>query len=327
MAIEVLEGGLLASVQDLGRTGWAKFGVPRSGAMDEFALRAANRLVGNPDSAAGIEIGPAGFKFRLSGTAVIAVCGADFTLSVDGESKPLWKSIFTRNGQIIEIQPNASGVWAEIACSGGVQVPLLMHSRSTYLRGGFGGYQGRTLQSGDSIQIGGYADRREFMPCWLPPAARPRYHKTLRVRVVEDGQHEFFSPQTRQQFYQQAYTVNPASDRVGYRLISLPLPHDRVGEMLSAGMLPGTIQVAADRQPMVMMADSPPSGGYPRIAAVIRADLGLMAQCPPGSGQVYFQPVEVSEAHQAYRSLLECLNKIESLDDEHVGTEWAGATR
>ncbi len=328
MALEVIDAGFLSSVQDLGRSGWAKFGVPRSGAMDEFALRCANRLAGNPDAAAGIEVGPGGLKIRLSQVSVVAVCGTGFSLTLDGDPKPLWMSLSVRRGQIIELKPDGSGVWAVLAICGGVQIPAVMGSRSTYLRGGFGGHKGRALLNDDFLLSGDAATNWQDIGCrWLPPGARPVYSPSALVRVVEDAQREDFSPDTREQFYRQEYVVQPASDRIGYRLVGAALSHGRAGEMLSAGMLPGTIQVPADQQPIVMLADCPTSGGYPRIATVIRADLGLLAQCVPGSGQIRFQPVEVAQAQRAYREMVERLERIEPMDEEEIDAHWAGATR
>ncbi len=328
MAVEVIDGGYLATVQDLGRTGWAKFGVPRSGAMDEFALRAANCLVGNPESAAGIEVGPGGLKLRFLLSTLIAVCGAGFSLTLDGVPKPLWFSSVIQEGQVAELQPDGSGAWVELAIHGGVQVPIVLGSRSTYLRGGFGGQQGRVLTRGDRLSTGKVAANwRSFAGRWLPPAERPGYSRSVHVRVIEAAQFRYLSPQIREFFYRQVYSVHPASDRIGYRLMGEALPHGNNVEMLSTGMLPGTIQVPTDRQPIVMLADCPTSGGYPRIATVIRADLGLLAQCAPGSGQVCFQPVEVAQAQLAYREMLQRLERIVTFEDDDMIIHWAGATR
>lgn len=309
MALEVLEGGLLTTVQDLGRYGYQRFGVPVAGAMDPFALQAANILVGNDLSEAALEMTIVGPTLRATESCLIAVTGADLSLRVNGRPLPSWMAIFVRRGWIIEFGQRKSGCRAYLAVAGGIDVPPIMGSKSTYLRGGFGGFKGRALKEGDLIPTGQPA----FHPLSLagkefPPNRIPKYSDTPEVHVVLGPQDDYFTEEGIATFLSSEYKVSPTSDRMGYRLQGPEIAHKGGADIISDGIALGSVQVPADKQPIVMMADHQTTGGYPKIATVINADIPLLAQCLPGSSMVTFKATTVEEAQDRYREMARALS-------------------
>lgn len=305
MSLEILEVNGLATLQDAGRTGWRKFGVPASGAMDPFAFRAANLLAGNDPHCAAVEIGLGGIALRALHDCVVSVAGVGFALSIYIWDFPLWSSYYARSGWTIRLNKLDSGVWAYLAISGGVQTPLVLGSSSTYLRGAFGGLDGRRLQAGDVLRSGiPSRPLNELAARTLPESARPAYSDHPTMDVVMGPQEKYFTDDSTAIFMSQAYEVSPTSDRMGYRLEGPALVHRDKVELVSEGMTMGTIQVPANGQPIVMMADSPTTGGYPKIGTVVRADLPLLAQCAPGKGRIRFRRTTVAQAQEKARGLM-----------------------
>lgn len=316
MALQVDLPGALTTVQDLGRTGFERFGVPVSGAMDTWALRAANALVGNPPAAAALELGFDGLTASPTVDVALALTGAGpLAVRVNGRPMPVWTTLFVRARQTVEVSKLPSQ-WAYLAVRGGIDVPLVLGSRATYLRGGFGGWLGRALQPGDLLPLGPPPDPR-------PPAAlagrllaeanRPPYAEALTVEVVLGPQLGAFSQAALAAFLTATFTVTTEADRMGYRLAGPALTPAR-GDLLSEGMALGAIQVPAGGQPIVMLADRPTTGGYPKIATVTRADVPLLAQCPPGQGQLRFRATSVAAAHGRYQDRLARLSRIEEVE-------------
>ncbi len=306
--VEVLAPGLLTTVQDLGRTGYARYGVPAAGAMDAFAARAANRLVGNADDAPVLECtlaGPA-LRFPASG-ALLAVTGADLSPRLDGQELPGWTACAAPPGSTLKFGKRQAGLRAYLAIAGGFRVRPVLGSAATYLRGPFGGHAGRALQAGDRLPLGAApGDRARLAGHKLPPAARPAYSREPVVRVVLGPHAERFTADALDALLGAAYTVGPASDRMGYRLQGPPLPRHEPADILSQGMPLGGVQVPGDGQPIILLADHQTTGGYPLIATVIRADLPLVAQLAPGD-RLRFHAVSVAEAQAAYRQQLAAL--------------------
>lgn len=305
MSLRVLEPGFLATVQDLGRTGNEAMGVPVSGAMDVFALRAGNTLVGNPAASAGLEFTLQDLVLLAETDCLVALTGTGYELEVDGRSLPAWMAVAVRRRWVIRLREVAGGGWGYLAVNGGIATPPVMGSRATYLRGGFGGLEGRVLQSGDVLPLGAFdpavftlGGRR------LPPDRRPAYARQVTVEVVLGPQADFFTPEGIEIFQSSEYGVTQISDRMGYRLEGAPLRHKQGADILSEGVCFGSIQVPPNGQPIVLMADRQTAGGYAKIATVISADLPLMAQCPPGKGQVRFRAVSIPAAHAKYRAML-----------------------
>ncbi len=326
--IEILDAGFYSSIQDLGRVGWEQFGVPRSGAMDEFALRAANRLVGNPDDSACIEVGLGGFQFVALNQVRIAVCGKGFSCCVDGKRMSLWQSIVVQKGQVVQVGHEGGGMWAVIAFQGGIDVKSVMDSCSTCLVGGFGGWFGRLLKQGDCLPIGKPNKILERLSNrFYPFEVIPSYRTDPVLRVVV-GPHSYLMEQdVYAQFFQKTYTLSTSSNRTGYRLQGEAVVSKLSGELVSLGMLPGAIQLPPQGEPIVMMADSPTSGGYPIVAVVIRADLPILAQCEPLKSQIRFRPVSVKQAREAYLALFKSLDLYENNSNLSELWEWAGSVQ
>jgi KipI family sensor histidine kinase inhibitor len=297
-SLVVIEGGFLTTVQDVGRFGWARFGVPPSGPMDPFALRAANILVGNPPHATGLEITLVGPALRATHECLIAVCGTEFDLRVGDLPVPAWHAVYVRAGQEIRFGQRRSSARAYLAVSGGIALPSFLGSRATYLPGNFGGLEGRALQAGDQLPLGprGNDLATRAGKAW-PHSSRPAYSPRPALRVVLGPQADYFTPEGLAAF-ESEYEVTPASDRMGYRLSGPRVAHRDAVEIVSDGVVTGSVQVPGDGQPIVMMADHQTTGGYPKIATVIRADLPLLAQCLPGD-RVRFRPVSIAEAQAA----------------------------
>ena len=313
MALEVLRAGGLATAQDLGRFGYQRFGVSPSGAMDGYALCAANLLVKNSLQTAGLEIGLAGLALAATDAGLMAVTGAGCELRLQGRPRPLWTALFVQAGWTIELARTDGGCWAYLAVAGGVQTPLMLDSRATYLRGRFGGHEGRALQAGDILPTGAasppasaLAGRR------ISPAQRPAYSDTPTVDIILGPQTEAFTAEGLHTFLSSEYAVSAASDRMGYRLEGAPITHRAGADIVSDGLVTGAVQIPANGQPLVMMSDRPTTGGYPKIAAVISADLPLLAQSAPGTGRVRFRATTVETAQARYRQLMNSLqNSVE----------------
>jgi antagonist of KipI len=297
--IQVIEPGFLTTVQDAGRFGWARFGVPPSGPMDGRAFRAANALVGNPARAAGLEITLAGPVLQADRELLIAVCGAEFELWVGGLRVPTWHAVYVRPGGEIRFGDCLRGARAYLTVAGGVDVPTCLDSRSTCLAGHFGGLEGRALRRGDRVPLGAPQPDLAIRAgqAW-PRAARPIYAPNPVLRVVLGPQDDHFAPEGLAAFLASEYELTPSCDRMGFRLSGAPIARRDSAELVSDGVVMGSVQIPGDGQPIVMMADHQTTGGYPKIATVIRADLPLLAQCRPGD-RVRFRAVGIAEAQAA----------------------------
>jgi antagonist of KipI len=311
MSLEVIDVGGLVTIQDTGRRGWRKFGVPTSGPMDMFAFQAANTLVGNSSDCAALEIGLGDVVFRALQDCVIAVAGAGYKLSVYIWDFSLWSSFFVRAGWKISLTNTDHGMWAYLAISGGVQTQFVLRSRSTYLRGGFGGFDGRQLQAGDVIKtVNSSHLYSELAARTLPTEARPLYSPHPSIDVILGPQTKHFTDESIETFLSGEYSVTLNSDRMGYRLEGPPLTQRGNKELISEGMTSGAIQVPSNGLPIVIMADSPSTGGYPKIGAVTSADLPLLAQCVPIQSRIRFRETAVTKAQEKYRAVFEGLQKI-----------------
>jgi KipI family sensor histidine kinase inhibitor len=301
--IEVIAPGFLTTVQDAGRSGHQRFGVPVSGAMDAFALRAANALVGNAPDSAALEITVAGPTLRFAADALVAITGGDLQPALNSRDAPMWTSLYVRAGSLLEFGARRNGCRAYLAIAGGIVTTPVINSQSTYLAGGFGGCGGRALQAGDVLAIG---ETRAHLPSLagrvLPEEQRPAYRDDPAVRVVLGPQDDFFARQVIETFFAQLFEVSATSDRMGLRLQGALLPHKGASEIVSNGVALGAIQVPPNAQPIILMADRQTAGGYPVIATVIRADIPLLAQCLPGQSRVRFRAVAIEEAQAIYRA-------------------------
>jgi biotin-dependent carboxylase-like uncharacterized protein len=294
--VEVLQPGLLTTVQDGGRAAHRRVGVSGAGPMDARAHAAANRAVGNPPGAAGLECTVVGPALAFRAPVRFAVAGADLGALLDRADLGVWPvplsaSILARPGNVLRFTGAHAGFRAYVALQGGIDVPAVLGSRATDLGSAFGGFAGRPLAASDRLAVGradgGGAAARESAP--EPLAA------SVTVRVVLGPQADHFDAATRDAFLGERWRVSALSDRVGCRLEGPPLRHAGPAEILSDGMVPGSIQVPPDGHPIVMTADGPTTGGYPKIATVVTADLPLLGQLVPGEGEVRFEAVVIED--------------------------------
>ena len=311
MSLEVIDASGLATIQDSGRTGWRRFGVPTSGPMDVFAFRAANALAGNTATSAVIEIGLGDITFQALRDCVISVAGVGYALSIYIWDFPLWSSYYVRSGWTIRLNKLDSGMWAYLAISGGVHAQLMLGSRSTYLRGHFGGLNGAQLQVGDILRSETpLRASNELAARSLRPKVLPAYSDNPIVDVILGPQEKYFTNESIAAFMEQEYSISATSDRMGYRLEGAKLMHRNKVELISEGMTMGAIQVPSSGLPIVIMADGPPTGGYPKIGAVASADLPLLAQCVPNKSRIRFRETSVTRAQKKYRALMGGLGMI-----------------
>jgi antagonist of KipI len=282
----VVEPGLLTTVQDLGRPGWGAWGVPSSGALDEESLRLANRLVGNPPGAAALEVTLSGPVLKAVGDLEFAVVGGPFG-PAPGEV------LRVGDGQALSLAAGPGAVRAIVAVRGGIDVPPVLGSRSTCVSARFGGFQGRRLQKGDVLSVG---------PPSGPPmpgranVPRPPVGDVV-LRAMPGPQEDFFEPDARAAFWSGTYRILPESNRMGIRLAGASLGFIETAALASEATAPGAVQITADGQPIVLLADRPTTGGYPKIATVAAVDLGLLARTAPGR-QVRFERIPVQQARK-----------------------------
>jgi antagonist of KipI len=301
MSIRVLRPGLLTTLQDLGRWGKQRYGVVVGGAMDPFALRMANLLVGNDEGVAALEMTLLGPTLQFQQDSLIALCGGEFHAKLDNNTLPTWRPIFVKKGTSLNFGSAVSGTRGYLAVSGGIDVPLVLGSRSTYLHGKFGGYEGRALQEGDLLSIAKPTLAVSRQNCnWRIGSLIPAYDDRPTLRVIIGSEFDWLSPQGQEQLFSAEFEVTPQSDRMGYRLSGPRLELTSPRELISEAVCPGTIQVPADGQPILLMADCATTGGYPKAAFVASVDLPLAAQLRPGN-KLRFIAISLAEAQSLLR--------------------------
>ena len=307
--LRVIAPGVLCTIQDLGRPDYQRFGVPIGGAMDRVACVIANRLVGNPITAACLEITAGGAAFEVLAPCVIAVTGGDLGATLNNRPLPAWTSALVRPGQHLAFEERRQGARAYLALAGGVDVPLVLGSHSTYLPGRFGGLDGRPLQMGDVIRPASSA----FDPARLAGRIWPApvdYAPFIRILP-------FHTPPGQpglDDLTALPWRVGATSNRIGLRLEGARLHIERAGDLPSFGVFPGVIQLPLDGCPILLMADAQPTGGYPAIAVAIQADLHRAAQLMPGD-EVRFAWTTRAAAIAAWRALNALLDSPIDMDD------------
>lgn len=292
---EVRQGGLFTTVQDLGRPGFRRLGIPAAGAMDPLALQAANLAVGNSPGAAALEFTAPGPVLRVLDDTAIALAGADLSASLDGADLPGSRRVGVRRGQVLQFGAPRRGVWCYLATSGGIHVTPVLGSAATFVQGTLGGFGGRRLREGDILGRGTTAHRRR-------PVERdvPMPDGEITVRVIAGPQDDWLTGDARGRLFHDAFVMSSRADRAGAGLDGPPLTHSRTGEFLSDGLLPGAVQVPSGGRPIVIFPDGPTTGGYPKAAAVISADLRLVTQAVRGT-LLRFRAVSMEEAVDALR--------------------------
>jgi antagonist of KipI len=309
---EVLSPGLLTTVQDLGRFGYARHGVAPSGALDSFSLRVANLLAGNPEGHAGLETVLMGLRIRALTDVVVAITGADLQPQRNKIPMEMWRSRQLKKNDILSFSGPRHGCRAYIAVQGGIDVPQIMDSRSTNLSSGFGGFEGRPLKSCDVVKASSGAPLPAQAGRIFHSDSIPRYRTRWSLRVIWGPQDDHFTDVSRATFVNSRFNVLPASDRTGIRLQGERIEHKTdVGEsIISEGVISGAIQIPADGQPIILLGETV-SGGYRKIATVISADLPLLGQIKPGE-EILFQPVSLNEAHESLSAIEGTIQKLKS---------------
>ncbi len=305
MTASILRAGFLSSVQDLGRGGHRASGVSLGGALDPHGLAVANLMVGNAETAAGIEVTLGHFRIQFEDERVVCWAGGMFRVQVAGEEIRAGYPALVRAGEVLEMAAPQTGGRAWLALAGGVEVPLVLGSRATDLRSGFGGLEGRALRDGDRLRLGaatamagrlaqriGHARMAPWRAPWDWASTKP-VHPFL--RIVRGAEWSQFAKETIEAH--QIFRVSGRSDRMGVRLEGEPLRRMTGGEMISSAVAPGTLQVPPDGQPILLLGDCQTIGGYPKIAHVITVDLPATAQLFPGD-EVRFAEVTLAEAQQ-----------------------------
>jgi antagonist of KipI len=277
--IEVQAPGLLTTVQDLGREGFGPLGVSPSGAADPISLRLGNRLVENAEGVAGLEMTLLGGTFLFPEGAIVALAGSDFGATVDHASVELWASIEIRPGQILRLGPTRSGARCYLCVRGGIVVKPFLGSASTHLLSGLGGLQGRPLRKGDVLEMGPATS--SFRQRRLAPQAVQSLGAPAVLRVTPGPQSDWFPDSSQQLFYTGAYRVAEESNRMGLRLEGALIPSCSGGRMISEGVSLGAIQVPDGGLPILLFVEQQTTGGYPKLANVISADLSKVGQLRP----------------------------------------------
>jgi 5-oxoprolinase (ATP-hydrolysing) subunit C len=321
--IEVLTDTALATVQDLGRAGGLGWGVGTAGAMDDLALQAGNILLGNPVNAAAIEVQVFPFAVRFECVCNVAVTGADCAADLDGSNIPPWWAARASAGSVLRLAPPKGGSWrasrAYLCVAGGLAVPVVLGSRSTQLRGSFGGHEGRPLRRGDRLSLGNPSppQRTECIGTVPPALALPLLCDGLpAVRVIPAAEYDRYTEVSRSALWQAPWRITAQSDRYGFRLAGPTLEPVAPIELRSHGIVPGVIQVPHGGQPIVQMRDAQPSGGYPKIGTIIESDLWRLAQAPIGS-QVRFIQCGWDDAVAAGEEVAHYLAELQRLVGLH----------
>jgi antagonist of KipI len=296
--IKVLEPGPLTTVQDTGRPGKLRYAIPPSGPVDRRAFVIANRLVGNDDGAAGLECTLMGPRFEAQVACTIAITGAAMPLTVNGAEAPAWTTIGLKAGDVVKLGAARAGVRAYVAFGGRIDVPLVLGSRSTYIRGRLGGVEGRALRRDDVLRLG--PSRGEARHRVTDREAIPDFASEPEIRVVMGPQADRFTNDGVAALLGGLYEMLPQSDRMGARLRGAPIAHVRGHDIISDGIPLGGIQVPGDGQPIILLVDRQSTGGYTKVATVCSFDVARIGQMKPGQ-RLTFRAVDVTEAHRLLR--------------------------
>jgi len=304
---EVIQPGAYTTVQDRGRFGYQQFGVPVCGVIDSFAYRVANALVGNFQGQAVLEATIFGPTLKVLNQGFIAVAGGNLSPFLNNIPLPMWESVAIHPDDILQFKGVKSGCRAYIAVAGGIDVPMVMGSRSTYVAGKIGGIDSRPLAAGDRLNKGEGTGK---VGVRVPSGLIPIYSNDIEIRVILGPQDDYFS-EGIEKFFTSIFKVSTKSDRMGYRLEGDSIMHREGIEksIISEPSVPGGIQIPPDGQPIILLVEQT-VGGYTKIATVISSNIGKVGQAKPGD-RIHFQQVNIEEAH---RSLKEKKEKIDAIE-------------
>jgi antagonist of KipI len=301
--LTVRQAGFLTTVQDLGRPGLQRFGISPGGALDAHALRVANLLLANEETAAGLEITLGGLRVAFDEPRLVAWCGGDFDVRIGEAALSPGRVGLVQAGEELFFNRSNVGCRAWLALAGGIDVAPVLHSRSTDLRAGFGGFDGRPLSHGDLVPLLNHAPsldlkRQMRIFSWRAPAdwAMPAKANPV-LRFIRGADWQRLNAAAQQTFLNAEFTISPDSNRMGARMEGPLLRREDRGDLISEAVAPGTIQVPPNGKPILLLGDCQTIGGYPKIAHVITVDFPAAAQLRPGD-RVRFREVSLSEAHQ-----------------------------
>lgn len=310
--MNVINPGMYTTLQDLGRTGYQQYGMPLSGSMDAFAHRVANLLVDNAVDEAVLEMTILGGTFEFEQEAVIAITGADMNPMLNGETVVgMWRTLMIRKGDRLQFGASRSGCRCYLAVAGGVDIPKVLGSKSTYVRGHLGGFEGRPLKKGDTLPLNTLpSEAWHLKGRFVKAACIPAYDSDLELRVILGPQDDAFTRQGIADFFSATYKVSNEFDRMGYRLEGKKVEHLESADIISDGIVKGAVQIPGHGNPIIMLADCQTTGGYTKIAHVISTDLPKIAQAKAGD-QIRFKAVDIQEAHEILRQQEVMLKEIE----------------
>lgn len=314
--IRIKSPGMLSTIQDRGRIGYQQYGVPVSGAADIYSLQLANVLVGNSRYEGCLEMTMNGATIEFLSKSAIAITGADMSPTLNGQPIQLYKTVFAEACDILEMNVALSGFRSYLAIAGGFAVDEIMDSKSTYLKGGFGGFKGRKLEKDDQI-ITNPSDFNQIR--MIPREMIPSYSDSGVISVIMGTEEDYFLEESIERFLNSQFKITDLSDRMGIRLDGPALTHKGSADILSSGISEGTIQVPKNGKPIIMMSDRQTTGGYTRIANVISTDIPKLAQMKPGN-TVVFQKITLPEAHNRIRSQEEKLHALRNMIQNPIRT-------
>lgn len=302
----VVEGGMLSTIQDRGRVGYQQYGMPVAGSMDLEAMAISNLLVGNERDSAIIEMTVSGGTFRAEGDLVLAVFGADMPMKIGDREIPIGQAFTLNDGEELKFDIARAGFRAYLAVAGGFNIKAILGSKSTYLQGKLGGFKGRQLKSGDEIEINKVNEKIDYWQ--LPESYLEKYiiklnkckKEGVTVRTIEGPQEEYFTKKGLETFYSSTYNISNNSNRMGYRLEGERVEHKTSADIISDGIAFGSVQVAGDGQPMIMMADHQTTGGYTKICSILACDLPILSQMGPGT-PIRFKRLSYDDGLGLYR--------------------------
>lgn len=295
MGIKVLKAGLLTTIQDAGRYGYRKDGIIIGGAMDVKAYQLGNLLVGNTEMESGIECTLMGPALLFEEEQLIAITGGDLSAELDEVAIPMWRPVRVAKGAVLSFGQARSGCRTYLAVHGGLDLPKVLDSYSTYLRAGFGGWEGRALKTGDLIPFKSAAPVVPSDFNWSLSTKMYQESQDDIIRVIKGPEFELFQEKSIAAVFTEKFRISKEADRMGYRLEGPKLKLRKKEEMLSSAVAFGTVQVTAEGSPIILMADHQTTGGYPRILQVITADLGKLAQFQAGA-HLSFELITLAQA-------------------------------
>lgn len=299
MSVKVVIPGPLTTVQDAGRYGYMNSGIGTSGVMDEVSYKKANYLVGNENGEAVLEVTLFGGTMEFTEDTIIAVTGAAMDVKINEKPVEMYRAQQVKAGDVLSLGMVTAGCRTYVAFAGGIDVPVVLGSRSTNLKCKMGGYKGRALAAGDIFEIGENGRKYEALKDRM---ARPDvYTSPITVKVIEGPQEEYFTEAGKKTFYNETYTISDQSDRMGYRMEGAPIESVNGTDIISDGIALGSIQVPTNGKPIILLADRQTTGGYAKIATVCSFDIPKLVQGKPGD-QVRFQKISLDEAAKIWKT-------------------------